>query len=97
MKIVTEVERLADSYVSQGGKANRKKQRSRMVAFAKHCAAMGEFHLGQAGNRHVIDYWKMNRSLSDATLYHHFLAIRELWYLAGKKGEPPKPFKKRAG
>jgi hypothetical protein len=94
MKIVTEVEQLADSYVCHGGKANRRKQRGRMVSFAKHCADMGEFHLAQVGNRHVIAYWKDNRNLSDVTLYHHFLAIRELWQLSGKKGEPAKPFTK---
>jgi len=93
MKIVTDVKKLADSYVSQGGKANRRKQRSRMLAFAKHCAKMGQSEIGQIGSRHVVDYWKANRELSDATLYHHFLAIRQLWALAGKNGEPPKPFK----
>jgi len=91
VKIVADVRKLADTYVSKGGKMNRRKQRSRMLSFAKHCAAMGEVHIHQLGERHVIQYWRENRELSEPVLYQHWLAIRELWQMIGKHKDPPRP------
>lgn len=91
MKLVQEVQRLSDSYVRKGGKDNRRQQRARMLAFAEHAAAMGASSLGQVGAAHVVRYWKAHRDLSDPTLYSHWLAIRELWRLADKPGDPPRP------
>jgi hypothetical protein len=93
VKIVSDVRKLADTYVAKGGKMNRRKQRSRMLSFAKHCAGMGESQLGQLGERHVIEYWRENRELSDAVLYQHWLAIRELWQMIRKPKDPPRPRK----
>jgi len=47
--------------------------------------------LGEVGARHVILYWRATRDLSDATRYNHWLALRILWWLAGKAQEPPAP------
>ena len=91
MKLIKEAEFLTRGYGRTGGKDNRRQQRARMLAFAEHCAAMGAHSLGQVGRNHVISYWKIHRALAPPTAYSHWLAIRELWRLAGKPGEPPEP------
>jgi hypothetical protein len=53
--------------------------------------AIGARNVSEVGRRHVITYWNASKALSDATLYTHWLAIRHLWQLAGKAGEPPRP------
>lgn len=90
-KIVIELQKLTNGYVKKGGKDNRRQQRARMIAFAEFCASLGVNSLGQIGKNHVIQYWKTNRNLAESTAYSHWLAIRSLWELSGKAGEPPKP------
>lgn len=103
MKLTSQVEQLARAYVRKGGKDNRRQQVGRMNAFAAHCEGLGAREMGQVGGRHVVSYWRVLRAaggLADSTLYGHWLAIRELWRLAGKAGEPPRPFtteRQRAG
>ena len=89
--LVEQVKALSHAFARQGGKGNRRQQRVRMLAFAAFCEGMGAREMGQVGDRHVITYWKASKALSDATLYAHWLAIRHLWRLAGKAGEPPRP------
>lgn len=94
MKLQQQVQTIAHGYARKGGKDNRRQQTARMMAFAAHAEALGALEIGQVGGRHVIDYWRALRAsggLADATLYSHWLAIRELWRLAGKSGEPPRP------
>jgi hypothetical protein len=94
MKLQNQVKELARGYVRKGGKDNRRQQLARMLAFAAHAEAAGASEMGQVGGRHVVDYWRFLRTsggLADSTLYAHWLAIRELWVLANKVGEPPKP------
>ena len=96
MRLQQQVQGLARGYVSKGGKDNRRQQFARMMAFASHAEALGAHEIAQVGGRHVVDYWRALRAsggLADSTLYSHWLAIRELWGLAGKPGEPPRPFK----
>lgn len=95
MKLIKEAEFLTRGYGRTGGKDNRRQQRARMLAFAEHCATMGAHSFGQVGKNHVISYWKVHRALSPATAYSHWLAIRELWRLAGKPGVPPEPMTAR--
>lgn len=94
MKLRRQVEQLAHAYKSKGGKDNRRQQTARMVAFAEHAESLGALEMRQVGGRHVVSYWRTLRAtsgLADSTLYNHWLAIRELWRLAGKSGEPPRP------
>ena len=91
MRLLKEVEALSHAYVRKGGKDNRRQQRARMLAFAEHAAASGAHSLGQLGKAHVIAYWKSHRELAPTTAYSHWLAIKALWRLAGKAGEPPRP------
>lgn len=94
MSLIKQVENKTHEYVRKGGKDNRKQQRARMLAFAAFASTIGAREMGQVGATHVIRYWKAHRELSDATLYSHWLAIRELWVIFGKSGEPPRPRKK---
>lgn len=87
-----EVKHLTRIYIRKGGKANRQQQQARMLAFAQHAARLGARSMGQVGRGQVIDYWKTNSHLADTTLYSHWLAIAELFELAGKKASPSKPF-----
>lgn len=75
----------------KGGKSNRRQQANRMMAFAKFVAAQGVRTSDELGKGHVVAYWRSTRGLSDGTLLNHWYAIRALWGLLGKPGEPPKP------
>ena len=86
-----EIMMLTRVYVRKGGKANRRQQQARMLEFARSASANGAKHLAQVGRGQVIAHWKTHSHLSDATLYAHWLAIRELFRLAGKQSEPPRP------
>lgn len=93
MNLVNTVRELTHDYVRKGGKTNRKQQRDRMLAFARHAQALGASEMGQVGARHVISYWKAHRGFKDVTLAAHWYALSVLWKLAKKAGEPPKPWK----
>ena len=92
LRLEQEVEKLTSVYVRKGGKGNRLQQRARMLEFARCAAGMGAISLGQVGRGHVTNFWKGRTHLADATLYGYWLSICELFSLAGKPGEPPKPF-----
>lgn len=85
---------LSNGYARKGGKINRAQQRDRMIAFGEFCSTLGARSLEQVGARHVIRYWRARNmlELSDRTRGAHFYALRTLWKLAGKPGEPPRPF-----
>lgn len=91
MNLQRQVMQLSSAYVRKGGKDNRRQQRARMLAFAAHAEALGAYSLGQVGAVHVIRFWKAHREQSAATAYGYWLALCELWELAGKPGKPPRP------
>jgi len=98
-----EVRRLTLPYARKGSKANRAIQRSRMLAFAQFAAGqMGARQLGQVGQRHVNAFWATTvAQRAERTRYFYWLAITELFELAGKqvpkRPEEPgeKPTKKK--
>jgi len=94
MSLRDDIKRLAHDYVRKGGKQNRRKQAKRKIALGACAEKIGCRHIGELGKRHVIEFWKSNRDLSEPVQYQHFLAFRELWRLSQKSGEPPKPKKK---
>ena len=94
LRLEQEVEKLTSIYVRKGGKENRLQQRARMLEFARHSAEKGATNLAQVGRGHVTTFWKGRTHLADTTLYSYWLSICELFRLAGKRGEPPKPFLK---
>jgi len=93
MSIIREVNQLTRGYSRKGGKKNRRQQRSRMLKFAAFCREKGARQMAEVGKRHVIQFWKANRHLSDGTLLNHWYAIRQLWILTEKPGTPPQPWK----
>lgn len=90
-KLVDEVRQLTFGWITKGGKTGRREQVRIMIDFASDVENSGPKSLGQVGQRQVIQYWKANRHLSDATLLSMWYAIRQLWAIAGKTDEPPKP------
>lgn len=91
--LVHQVEAATDAWAAKGNKAGRARQRNMMRAFAAHAAARGARDVGQFGRRTVIDYWigMEARGRSHATQMDHWRALRELWRLLGKPGDPPPP------
>ena len=82
-------------YVRRGGKENRRKQVSRIIKFLRFTDSNEKItSLHRLGKRHVIEFWKANRDLSDKTANDYWLGICELWEWIGKPDEPPKPHKK---
>ena len=91
MSVRKETKYLMDNYVRNRTNQGRKDTRARALIVADFLASIGVKSLGQVGNVHVIKYWKANRHRKDATLKHHYYAIKKLWELYGKAAPPPLP------
>lgn len=94
MSLVRQVEQATHSWAAKGNKAGRARQRQMMRRFAAHAEATGARDAGQVGGRTVVAFWKALRSekgLSCTTQMDYWRAIRELWQIWGKPGEPPRP------
>jgi len=95
MPVRREVIKITRDYVRRGGKGNRRKQLSRMVAFADFCEASSPgIALAQVGGRHVIGYYRSILHLNQTTREAHYYAIATLFKLACKPA-PPRPYTKR--
>lgn len=95
MSLLQQVEQATHQWAAKGNKAGRARQRNMMRRFTAHAEAAGARESGQVGGRTVISFWKALRAekgLSWATQMDYWRAIRELWVLLGKPGEPPRPF-----
>ena len=94
MSLTQQVEQATHAWAAKGHKANRARQRRMMMAFAGHAEAAGATNPDKVGGRTVTGYWKALRASNRAyaTQMDHWRAIRELWQLWGKTGEPPRPF-----
>ena len=93
MTLIQQVEQATHAWAAKGNKAGRSRQRRMMMAFAGHAEALGARERGQVGGRTVISYFKALRAANRAyaTQMDHWRAIRVLWQLWGKPGEPPGP------
>jgi len=91
MALEREIRALTHDFVRHGGKTNRRKQRERMLSFAKFAAASGAPAMKEVGKKHVIAFYREHRDRKESTKYAYHLAIRKLWKLAGKPSEPPTP------
>lgn len=79
------------NYVRGGGKDNRKKQVSRIIKFLDWVESTQKvISLHSLGKRHVVNFWKAHRELSEATANKYWLGISKLWEWLGKHEEPPK-------
>jgi len=79
-------------YVRRGGKQNRKKQVSLIIAFLEFTDSTEKLtSLDRLGKRHVINFWKSHRDLSEKVSYDYWLGICKLWEWINKPDKPPKP------
>jgi len=79
-------------YVRSGGKQNRKKQVSLIIDFLEYTDSTEKLtSLHRLGKRHVINFWKSHRNLSDKVAYDYWLGICKLWVWLDKPDKPPKP------
>jgi len=79
-------------YVRRGGKANRKKQVSLIMDFLEYTDSTEKLtSLHRLGKRHVINFWKSHRNMSEKVSYDYWLGICKLWVWIDKPGKPPKP------
>ncbi|HKJ84205.1 MAG TPA: hypothetical protein VJ961_09345 [Mariprofundaceae bacterium] len=91
MNLEGEIRVVSRMYIRKGEKAVRKRRQKQMLRFAKFSTSMGVHHLGQLGRRHVINFWRCNREMPDDEVYEFWIALTDLWWLADKHGDVPKP------
>jgi hypothetical protein len=90
-----ELESYTHDYVRRGGKQNRRKQVALIVDFLEYTDAQERVtSLHRIGARHVVNFWKAHRELSEKTAYDYWLGLCKLWEWTGKPGKPPKPHKR---
>jgi hypothetical protein len=94
MTLPDEIRQMTHPYRRKGGKGHRKEQVGRMLVFGQFVRKKGAQSMGQVGRAHAIGFWKANRHLANATLRSYWYSLCILWELAGKNGQPPKPFYK---
>ncbi len=86
-----QLENHTQEYLRHGSKTNRKKVLARITEFLEYTDADEPIvSLQRLGKRHVINFWKSRRGLSEKNAYEYWLAIGKLWGWLGKHGEPPK-------
>ena len=73
-------------YKSCGGKTSRKRSAQRMLEFVDWCNC--DAH--QTGRKHVHKFFE-EKNLASSTARDYWYAIKALWELMGRVGEPPKP------
>ena len=83
----------ADIYLRHGGKTSRRAMVQRLITI---CEEIQSYEAGvklppQIGKAHIHRYWHRQQRLSPVTLRDHFYALRLLWDLLGRTGEPPRP------
>jgi len=79
-------------YVRRGGKQNRKKQVSLIIDFLEYTDSTEKLtSLHRLGKRHVINFWKSHRNMSEKVSYDYWLGICKLWVWIDKPEKPPKP------
>lgn len=94
MSLQQEFEIITNPWAAKGNKDGRKKQRLKMQKFVSFAATRRARTFAQVGPKTVISYWKFLRSekgLSHSTQTDYWRAIRELWRLLDKPGDPPLP------
>lgn len=92
MNWLNELKSFSSEFVRRGGKKNRKNQIILIKNFLTFLDSQEKFKsLYRLGNRHVINFWKANRDLSEKSSYEYWLAMCHLWLWLGKTEKPPVP------
>lgn len=73
-------------YKSRGGKTSRKRSARRMLEFIHWCNCSAH----QTGKKHVHKFFE-EKNFASSTARDYWYAIKTLWELMGRDGEPPKP------
>ena len=73
-------------YKSKGGKVSRKRNVERMKEFIGWCNCPPH----QTGRKYVHEFFA-EKKFAPSTARDYWYAIRTLWELMGRIGEPPKP------
>jgi hypothetical protein len=89
---VSELQAHTHDYVRRGGKQNRKKQVALIMDFLEYTDSTEKLtSLHRLGKRHVINFWKSHRNMSEKVAYDYWLGICKLWVWIDKPDKPPKP------
>lgn len=75
-----------NQYGAKGGKTSRRRQVKRIQRFIIWCGCQPE----QIGKRHVHKFFA-HHQFAPTTERGYWYAIRLLWQLIGRKGDPPWP------
>jgi hypothetical protein len=87
-----EIQSHTHDYMLRGGKQNRKKQVSLIMDFIEYTDSTEKLtSINRLGKRHVINFWKSHRNMSEKVAYDYWLGICKLWLWIGKPDKPPKP------
>jgi hypothetical protein len=73
-------------YARKGGKTSRRRTVDRIERFVAACGCRPE----QIGRRHVYEFWE-SRAWAPSTARDYWYAIRLLWAMLERAGEPPRP------
>ena len=93
MKLRKKVDWATHAWARKGDKKLRALQREKMKIFAAYAELTGAMDAGQVGDVTVIRFWKSQRlnNISFEEQMSFWGAIKELWMIWGKVGEPPLP------
>ena len=82
-----------DVYLRHGGKTSRRATVSRLIAVLEDIRQheQGVRLPPQVGRAHLHRYWARQRHLSERTRQDHWYAVRLLWELLDRAGQPPRP------
>jgi hypothetical protein len=86
-----ELEHRLRLHCRKGGKTSRRRQADRLRQFLDFCRSTGVKAPDQVGRRHVYEWYESLPSAAPATLRDRYYAVRLLWEILGRAGDPPKP------
>lgn len=83
----------ADMYVRHGGKTSRRATVRRLIAVLRDIQQheQGISTPAVVGRAHIHRYYKRHSHLAESTKRDHYYAVKLLWGLLDRTGNPPKP------
>ena len=82
-----------DVYLRHGGKTSRRATVQRLCTILSDIRQheQGVRLPPQVGRAHLLRYWARHSHLSERTRQDHWYAVRLLWALLDRAGQPPRP------
>jgi hypothetical protein len=87
----SELEHRLRFHCRKGGKTSRRRQAGRVRQFLVFCRAQGVQAPDQVGKRHVYQWYETLPSAAPTTLRDRYYAVRLIWEILGRAGDPPRP------